>query len=121
MAKMKLVYGVTEVEFSPRFGYTQPDLLKVIRPRSYSGTLRTLKIYHKARLEPAIFNVLKADADNINSFWENQYDLTCYYDLENSPTLTITVKIVNTEKPLGRMFGVVWQEKFEGTLELEEI
>lgn len=117
---MKIVYGATTINLSPLEGYIAPGRSKIIRRESLSGTLYTFKRGHKERYEIPVNNISKADADYINSWWENNYSVVFSPDIPNAPSYAVTVKIVNEDAPLS-MMAPHWASKYQGTIILQEI
>lgn len=120
MALQKLTDAVDTVEFSPRAGYVEPGVTDIVRHRSRSGRLFSYSFFSgKARNEIPVLMTVVADAEQINTWFKNNTELTHYYDLVHSPTGTRTVHIVNSDEPL-QMAGQ-WKTRYEGVIILEEI
>jgi len=118
---MKIVYSGTTIEFSPREGYISPGRLKIKRHESMSGVLYSYKRGFKFREEIPLNKIPKADADNINTWTQNNYTVSFYPDLENDPATVYLVKIVNDELPLNMMYASGWANYYEGEIIVQEI
>ncbi len=121
MSVMKLTYLATEVAFDPSIGYRKPDLFSLRRSRTLSGKLHSYKYFHKQKWEIPVTWFNSSDTNQINTWWENDYDLEFYPDLINSPATHYTVKIMNKERPIPEFAGIDWETYYKGNIVLEEI
>lgn len=120
MALMKLTDGPNLVEFDPGFGYIEPQAYSEDISRSLSGKEYRYRWYKKRRWEIPLRFILKADADQLKTWRDNNEELDFYPDLINDDTLFYKVTIQNTETPLAKMAEPEWAIKYEGLLILEE-
>lgn len=121
MANVRLSYSTTNIDFGAGPGFVQPKIPDRANHRTGDGTLYSYDFYTpKKRWEVPITDMGKTDADNINSWWENNYTCTFYPDYTNDPGTSYSVKIVNKEQPLQYIFPH-WDEHFQGKLILEEV
>lgn len=118
---MRLTYSGTNVNFAPAMGYSKPDVLDVVHRRTGNGTLRSKKFYYKYRWEVPVVWFDSTDTGNINSWWQNVYDLTFIPDLINAPGTSYTVRIVNDTRPLLQFSGPNWETYYQGTIILEQV
>lgn len=120
--QMKLVAGGTTIEFSPLLSpdYEQPD----DRDRKFfeadDGT-RYYSDYGKmGKYSPALNNISKTDADQINTWWQNSTMMTFTADLQGAPATTIFVRLLNEQRPI-QMWYPGWQAKYTGLLNIHEV
>ncbi|RKY33173.1 MAG: hypothetical protein DRP74_00540 [Candidatus Omnitrophota bacterium] len=121
MRVMKLTDGVTSIEFSPAKGFEVPE----DRPRTAHKTLDgELYIYewgNKRKYVVPVTKISRDDRDIFVGWWQNLTKLTFYPDLKYDPTDSISVRIINEERPLQAMFDPGWETYFEGELILREV
>lgn len=117
---MKLVKNATTLEFDPAIGYTAPGILDVSHWRSTSGKNHSYKWWKKGRWEVPLDRFSKADAEQINAWWEALASLTFYPDLINSPATSYTVLLKNDMAPVSIMQRPTFGIHYAGTLILEE-
>ena len=120
MAVMKLTDGINTVEFSPRKGYEIPEERRRSIHRTLDGTLYIYEWGQKGKYEIPLVGISKTDKEQIETWWQNITKLTFYPDLVDSPGTSLSVRIINEERPL-QMMAPLWNEKFEGTLILREV
>lgn len=116
---MKLTDGSDTVNFSPLDGYDNPGAQRVSIHEAKDGTLYVYTWGQKSRYEPPINNISSTDAEQLNVWWAAKTQLTFYPDLENDPSGTVSVRIINEERPMQMMF-LTWANKYEGTLILRQ-
>ena len=119
MALMRLKVDTDTVDFDPGKGYDAPDDLGATIVKTLDGTLYTYKRYHKERHEVPMDEISAASMALINGWWEDKTVVTFYPDYVAAPTGTISVKIVNSEKPLQKMYPN-W-DLYAGELILREV
>lgn len=117
----RLTYSGTNVDFAPGFGYSKPGILDVVHKRSKSGALKSYKHFYKGRWECPVSWFDSTDTTNINTWWQNVYDLTFVPDLINAPGTSYTVRIMNSNTPLLQFSGPYWETYYEGTIILEQV
>jgi len=117
---MKLVKDATTIEFDPAQGYIAPVILDVSHHRAASGKGLSYKWWKKQRWEVPLERFSKADAEQINSWWEDLATLTFYPDLINSPATTFSVLLKNDVAPLGEMQPATFATHYMGILIIEE-
>jgi len=118
---MKLVKDATTIEFDPAAGYIAPGILDVSHHRATSGKGLSYKWWKKHRWEVPLDRFSKADAEQINSWWEALTTLMFYPDLINSPATTYSVLLKNDVAPVSEMQLAVFATHYMGILILEEI
>ena len=118
---MKLVDpAANTVEFGPEEGYSQQKETREEFHRTLNGNNFNYKFFQKGRWEVPVADLLKADADQINQWFDNGQELTFYDDTVNHPTRQYQVKLVNSERPLPAFRMPNWDNRFNGTLILAE-
>jgi hypothetical protein len=120
---MELTDGVDTVSFSPLVepAYRRPDNRDRGHFEASDGTRWWWDGGGKRQDEPALDNISKADADQLNAWWEAITELTYYPDKINAPSTTKTVIISNETEPLQMNFDTGWEQKYRGTLILNEM
>jgi hypothetical protein len=119
--QQKLKSGATEIEFNPLAGYQVSRIQQIFRWRSTSGKLYAYQFFtDKWRYEIPVIITVAADANQINTWAKSNTELTFYYDLINEAAQTKTVHIINDGDPL-QMMEYTWENRYEGTIILEEI
>jgi len=117
---MKLVKDATTIEFDPAQGNIAPVILDVSHHRAASGKNLSYKWWKKLRWEVPLDRFSKADADQINTWWEALATLTFYPDLINSPATTYSVLLKNDVAPVSEMQPATFATHYTGILILEE-
>lgn len=117
---MKLVKDATTIEFDPARGYIAPAILDVSHHRAASGKNYSYKWWKKLRWEVPLDRFSKADAEQINSWWEALATLTFYPDLINLPATSYSALLKNATAPLAEMQSPTFAIHYTGTLILEE-
>ena len=117
---MKLVKNATTIEFDPAVGYIAPRILDVSHHRAASGKNFSYKWWKKRRWEVPLDRFSKAEADQINTWWEALTTLTFYPDLINSPATSYTALLKNTTAPVAEMQPATFATHYTGILILEE-
>ena len=122
MNTIRFVAPGSDLSFSPSPGYREPDLVKRAEHRSINGTDYVYNFYHKKAWSVPLDPISKVEADTLNSWWHTppQY-IQFYPDLVNAPATWHFVRIVNTEAPIQEFRLSYWNDKFRGTLDLEEV
>lgn len=108
------------LEFDPAIGNIAPRILDVSHHRAASGKNLSYKWWKKQRWEVPLDRFSKADADQINTWWEALTTLTFYPDLINSPATSYTVLLKNTTAPVAEMQPATFATHYTGILILEE-
>lgn len=121
-ASFSLAVGGTTITLSNLS--VSPPLLgkdrKVVENVTEDGTLFQDIVFNKLRHSLIVNAVSKTDADNINGWWSAGTTITYTPDTANSGT-TYSVKIINSEIPLGWMPDTVADSFFEGTIQVRQI
>lgn len=118
---VRVAYSGTNIDFSPQRGYDKPFIKEIKRKRAKDGTLYSYKFFVKGRWELPIRFMSSTNAGYLNTWWDNDYTVTFYPDMINSPATSYSCKITNSDRPLSSFPIGYWEENFEGSLILEEI
>lgn len=100
MSLMRLKVDTDTVDFDPGKGYDAPDDLEVTQVKALDGTLYSYTRYHKEQYEVPLDEISSSDAALINGWWEDKEEVTFYPDYASYPAVTVSVKIINAEKPM---------------------
>jgi len=117
---MSLTDGVDTVNFSPREGYEVPEERKRSIHRTLDDTLYIYEWGHKGRYEIPVFNISSTDKEHIETWWQGMTKLTFVPDKINAPGTSISVRIINEDKPL-QMIYPKWADIYEGNLILRQV
>lgn len=117
----RLTYSGTSVTFGIGPGYEEPRDPDRIHLKAADKTLHSYDFNTPARKwKVPIMNITKTDADNLNSWWLNRYDLTWIPDYTGASGTTYTVRIMNIDQPMWFRFLAHWEENYSGSLLLQE-
>ena len=119
MMLVRLTDDVNNVDFDPGYGYDIPGRKKRVIDESLDGTVYQYDYADKQRYDVPVNNMLKADADRVNNWWDNKTKITYYWDYENYPAEHFDVYILSEEKPL-QMVVPFWDDKYSGVLVLAD-
>ena len=122
MARVRLSYSGTNIDFGPGEGFERPKIPDRARHRAGDGSLYSYDFYTpKKKWVVPITDMTKGNAEtNINSWWENDKTCTFYPDYTNTPAVSYLVKIVNPDSPMWFYILSNWGSHYSGTLILEE-
>ena len=118
---MKLALGATEVTFSPLLGgYDQPDDDDITIFEASEGTRYYSSWGKKQKHDVMLKGISKADADQLNTWWQSGNILTFTPDVSGAPATTIHVLLLNDRQPFQMWFDTGWQNNYEGQLIIHE-
>ena len=119
---MRLTDGSETVDFSPVLdpAYNRPDNRKRAAFTASDKTKQWIDWGGKRKDSLTINDMTKTDADKINTWWSNLTMLTYTPDL-TAPGTTVYVKLGNEQQPMQMWFDTDWQQKYTGTLILNEV
>ena len=114
-------YAGTNVDLGLGPGYDRVQKTERVSPRSLDGTLYDYSFYtSKLKEIIPIIDMIKTDADNINTWWENLRECTWYPNYTDHSGTSYSVKIMNDEQPLWFRYLAHLEAHYSGTLILEE-
>ncbi len=119
---LSLAYMGTTVILSPLIN-AKPDhnlSLGVVQKEGIKGKLFVCKRWKKVRDRLEFNDISSSDASNLNTWWENKYQLTYTRDT-GSPETTYQVMLMNDGAPTDWMPGTAPGTKFQGALLIWEI
>lgn len=119
--RMKLVVGATTIELSPTEGMNRPEARSREINKVHGARVEIHEFGAQEAYELPLLKIAKADADNINDWYDNMNVITFTPDLQGDPGTTIPTIIANKDRPLQmRAREGKFDDKYIGTLELYE-
>ena len=116
---VRLTDGVNDVDFDPGYGYDVPGRKRRVIDEALDGTIYQYDFADKKRYDVPVNNMPKADADRVNTWWDNTTKITYYPDYESHPALHLDVYILSEERPL-QMAAPFWDDRYNGSLVLAD-
>lgn len=114
--------GAGTIDFNATLdGYRRPDVQRVSSLTAIGGNVYRYRWgVPRQRHEISMNNVSWSVANNLNLWWSLNYRLHFTPDLVNYPAATISVRIVNEERPFD-MFNYAWRTLYSGTIIFQEV
>jgi hypothetical protein len=118
---MRLTEGGNTVDLSPLPGYQRPEYRNRAMNTAIDGSMYIYEWGNKDRFHVSVNNIDSTDFGYILAWWQNGTTITFYPDMINDSGTSVSVKIINDERPLNMMFSSGWATNYEGQLIMQVV